>query len=581
MQRDDKARNDHPAVAVAIDRITRADGFGRQLLALLACPPNLTYLFDGLRRTLEIIQPDEGQFDRLVQPRLKCDAATLVARLESIVGSTGEIAAAVKDPERLALPMARVDERADHPFRRYCLSTSVYWSGLFYQEPRSGSDGVSKYGDFYAQLAPHFLSLTAKLDPQRYAEYMAQWAQAGGNRDATLPGARRGFHSRLSAAGLAARRLTLPEHRQLLDRLTDPELGSSLTDRVYVELERNAPQGGGGANGVNAAAKPGEASGADDPDKTNGSHAAWELLNNLGRLFVLTVPGWRRPGHSVETGPTEGGGGGGRRNKRLPDGYARISDTSFVQQVVELLEGAKVELLHDAANGETEPGESLDEGLPDDWISITEGESAGSGGGQATRTLASARQVAHVARYHQLLTLAPDAPTAAEIGKVAAWLRSLADGRGPWPQDDPTLPLAVATMFATGRSLEEVAGGLRIDDPHVRAPIAFSTASSTWRIRINGPVYADEVNAPCASEHPVHPIIELPDSGPFGRLAERFRSGAGPVPLGIQKLTGRFRRLLASTLASVAGTDHLSPFVLSRAIFRILLDVSHGDLGKL
>lgn len=113
----DRKQNDHPTVAGAIDSITGAAGFGYRLLATLGCPPNLSYLLDGLGRTLAIIRGQEGLFTSMVDVNavFGCQLSALESRIESIITRRDILLSRMHQPDRIALPMARATSSERHP----------------------------------------------------------------------------------------------------------------------------------------------------------------------------------------------------------------------------------------------------------------------------------------------------------------------------------------------------------------------------------------------------------------------------------------------------------------------------------
>lgn len=551
-----RKQNDHAAAAGAIDSIAGSIGFGFRLLAALGCPPNLSYLLDGLNRTLAIIRGREELFASMVDVDavFGCSLATLESRVESIITRRDILLRRMDAPDRVVTPMARATSSEKHPLRNYCLSTCAFWCGLFYTNPSPVAPGKARYDSLFSELAIHFLSLTATVDVEAYERFIDAWAEEG-VIPAELPAEMARFHGRLERAGLAARRLTLPKYRAAYDALLNSAEGETLDERLWSALDRPA----------------------ENPwDAEN-----FSVLNDLALLFVLTVPGWTRPWRvsEQELSPGTRTGGGGH-HESSPDGFVRISGTSYAQQAIHLDTGETiniVRLITEKRGSEADEPDEWD--IDDEWMTVTEEDSPIPDGGHATRVLRSRQQAAHIARHHQQLTLALDVPTQAELRGVVEWLRQLAAGHEPWPSEHPDVPLLIAISLSTGRSIEEIGdSGFRTDDSSSTSPVTYLTTRRVWRILINGPVYASGSYSPSPNEHPVSPVIELPDFGFFDALLQR--SGVLPAAqFQLRKPTLRARSAIDEALASVAGDSHLTSAMLPRVLFRLLLNAGHGDLA--
>lgn len=427
----------------------------------------------------------------------------------------------------------------------------MYWCGLFYTNPPGAQSGESRYDSLFSELAIHFLSLTATVDVNSYEQFIGAWAKDGAV-PAELPAQMARFHGRLASAGLAARRLTLRTHRAAYVALSNSVDGETLDDRLYDALER--------------------------PDSIPWDADNLVALNDLALLFILTVPGWTRPGRATERELSSGTHRGGAGHENLPDGFVRIAGTSYAQQAIQLDTGETVNIVRSITEGDESETDEPEEGeIADDWITVTEDESISSGGGHATRVLRSRQQAVHIARYHQQLTLASDVPTQSELRGVVDWLRQLAAGEKPWPVKHPEVPLLIAISLSTGRSIEEIGGaGFQADDPAPTCPVTYLTTRRAWRILINGPSYASASYSACPSEHPVNPSIELPDFGFFDALLDRSGiSRAAPR----RKPTLQARAAADEALASAAGDSHLTSVMLPRVLFRLLLNAGRGDLA--
>jgi hypothetical protein len=553
-----KNRNDHPAAAAAIDSITGAAGFGYRLLAVLGCPPNLSYLLDGLARTLAIIRAREELFALMVNVDVVfgCSLAALESRIESIIARRDILLLGMPAPGRITARMSRATSSAGHPLRNYCLSTCVYWCGLFYTNPPGAPLGQARYDSLFSELSIHFLSLTATVDVEAYEQFIGKWAEDG-VIPKKLPAEMARFHSRLASAGLAARRLTLPAYRAAYEALSRPAQSETLENRLYIALDR--------------------------PDADRWDDDNFLVLDDLARLFILTVPGWTRPGRDTEREFSPGSRGGGGGHGSLPDGFVRIAGTGYAQQAIRLDTGEIVNIVRliteEGASELDEPEDGEIADVADEWITVTEDDPTNPGAGHATRILRSRQQVSHIARHHQQLPLALDLPTQTELRGVVEWLRQLAMGQTVWPSRYPEVPLLIAASLSTGRSIEEIGNaGFRVDDPAPTAPVTYLTTGRVWRILVNGPVYASESHSAGANEHPVSPVIELPDFGSFDALLQR--SGISQVaPFELRTPTQKVRVAVDKTLASAAGDDHLTAVMLPRVLFRLLLNASRGDLA--
>lgn len=549
----DRRRNDHPAVARAVDSIVGVDGFGRRLLTALGCPPDLSYFVDGLSRTLAIIRAKPDLFVSMikVQRVFGCELPALEDRISHVIRDSPEHLSILDAPERFLAQMERLSNQESHPFRNYCLGTCIFWSGLFYTLPNSEADGHD-YTEFFSELAVHFLSLTSTVEPGAYQQFIAHWAEDGHTDSRFVPLRMSAFQNRLAEAGLAARRLTLTKHGKAFHALTASRTSDQLEDRLYTAL---------------------------DPGKqASWSREDWRILNELGLLFGRTIPGWCRPGHLNEGQRPTGKRGGGTRNRHLPDGFVRLSGTDYVQHTIQLDTGESIDLIQGAKELEADDDDPLEDQLEDDYLAIVESNSDSGQRGRGIRTIQSRRQAAHIARYHQQLTLALDVPTHPELRKLVGWLEQLATGGIQWPDTHPEIPLLIAASLATGRTIEEIrAAQFKPDDPSPVSPFTYLTGKHCWQLRIHGPTYATEAYAPAASEYPVDPTITLHDYGLFGQLLDR--SGlSGNDAFHLQKLTGAFRAAVDKTLASASGDRHVSTTVLARIMFRLLLSTSHGDL---
>lgn len=549
----EKTWNDHPDAAGAIDSITETTGFGYRLLATLGCPPNLAYLIDGLTRTLAIIRAREGLFAAMVDVDVVfgCSLATLESRIESIITRRDILLSRMHGPMRIMAPMARTTVSEWHPLRNYCLSTCVYWCSLFYTNPPDVPSDGARYDSLFSELAIHFLSLASTVDADAYEQFIGAWAKDGAV-PAEVPIQMARFHGRLARAGLAARRLTLRKHRAAYVALSNPVAGETLDDRLYSALAR--------------------------PNSDPWDASDFEILNDLALLFILTVPGWTRPGRATEQELSSGTHRGGGGHENLPDGFVRIAGTSYAQQAIRLDTGETVSIIRLVTEeGESETDEPDEGEITGDWITVTEDDSTASGGGHATRVLRSRQQAAHIARYHQQLTLALDVPTQSELRGVVEWLRQLAAGEKPWPVKHPEVPLLIAISLSTGRSIEEIKdAGFQADDPAPTCPVTYLTTRRAWRILINGPSYASASYSACPNEHPVSPAVELPDFGSFDALLGR--SGfSRAIPR--RKTTLQARTAVDEALASAAGDSHLTSVMLPRVLFRLLLNASRGDLA--
>lgn len=551
----DKKRNDHPTAAGAIDSITDTPGFGYRLLAALGCPPNLSHLLDGLARTLAIIRAQEELFASMldVDAVFGCSLATLESRIEAIITRQNILLSRMDAPERVAAPMARTTSSERHPLRNYCLSTCVYWCGLFYTSPPGAPAGEARYDNLFSELAIHFLSLTAAVDVDAYEEFIGAWAKDG-IIPTDLPAEMARFHVRLARAGLAARRLTLPEHRAAYDALSFSAEGETLDDRLYGALDRP------------------------DSDPWDGHNLP--ILNDLALLFILTVPGWTRPWRVTEQELSQGTRKGGGGHEKLPDGFVRIAGTRYAEQAIRLDTGEAVSIIRlITEEGGSDMNEQDDGEVGDEWITVTENDSSIPGAGHSIQVLQSRRQAAHIARHHQQLTLALDVPTQSELRSVVEWLRKLGTGQNVWPMRHPEIPLLIAISLATGRSIDEIGdAGFWVDDPSATTPVTYLTTQRVWRILINGPVYASGPYSASSNEHSINRVIELPDFGFFDALLQR--SGISRAsPFQLQKLTLQARVAVDETLASAAGDSHLTAAMLPRVLFRLLLNASRGDLA--
>lgn len=553
MPRINRKTNDHPVVEQLIKSITGLTEFAPRLLAMMNTPPNLTFLIDGIERTSYIVDQHGERLSQLVDlPKvIGCGIKELGRHFASILSERACIESELG--ARATAQMDRVDESKPHPLRSYCISTCVYWSGLFYTSHPDSPIGNHDYRDFYAELAVHFLALMAGADFERYAKFIDEWANAGNLENIPRPTDMARIHSRLSGAGRAARRLTLPEHWRLYEALANTEQDQHIEQRVFTAMALGEEHWG---------------------------EDQWQLLNALALLFVLTVKGWHRPGQTEKSERNSFNRSGGSRSASFRDGFVRISGTDYLRQTEEMENGHTLTLIRRFIDADQIDEEiPVDEQLDDDVIVITEEDEDSNAQGPAARLIHTRQQLRHIHCHLQQLTLARDLPTPTELQGVVNWLWRLTADPQQWPREYPAAPLLVAAALSLGRSVEQIRqDGISLIDQGADNPIEYLPTNGCWRIKVNGPDYSSDEYQAVATEYKLSSRIILQDHGPFGRLLEL----AGFIVsdrLPIQKLTGKFLGTLAADLVKAAGDNHIKPSMLPKVMLRLLLNASQGDLA--
>lgn len=267
----------------------------------LGIPPDGSYLLDGLRRSIPILE-DAGTHLRdalriVLGPRLEPDELlTQVRELEAWVSNQQ-----FPHDSPFLRVMARDNQDERHPLAGYCLSTLFHWPNLFYELPNQLSDDQvrpDRYRNLLQAFSAHVIAAQSTVLPVEYRSFCTQWWRDDLLPDRALYPDRR-LMGRTAAASRVIRRITTPDYKDLLDQLT------WTADPYHVALQRWDYLGTG------------------DLEQ--------QAVRTLSRFLHSIVPGWRKP-IAIET--RDNSGSSSRRSRvvhqTFGDGFIRISASQTI-----------------------------------------------------------------------------------------------------------------------------------------------------------------------------------------------------------------------------------------------------------
>ena len=286
------------------------------LLTQLGVPPDLRYLHDGLIATRTALAAHGEELATCLRavPGERLGPVRLVEAIDRVLSWVSTLSWAANDPRML--PIGRTSSREINPLSGYCLGLLHHWANLFYTaEPEPGvgrSGGDRGYASLQAEFSTYVLAAQSTMDPSDYLPYLRQW-HAEDRQPDDPPIDDRRLASRVASASRAVRRLSLLEHRELLEALRN-DSGAPLSRRLYEAMNM-------------------EWSPEQQP-----------LLNAMARLLEAVKPGWERPGGPGALRIAEARGNArGTRREKLRDGYVSLAGGEAFALTYELDEGLFVE----------------------------------------------------------------------------------------------------------------------------------------------------------------------------------------------------------------------------------------------
>lgn len=593
------------------------------LLTELGVPPNLQSLLDGLRRTRVCLERFPAELDVCLWriPGERLDSAQLIDG----IGMVLEWASAQSwpDDDLRCLSMERSVAAEDHPLYRYCVSTLLHWTDLYYVfEPPEAvanpADGLSaaSFESLMAEFSSYVIAAQATIEPDDYLGFCRKWW--GADRLPSIPlYPVKNLAGHVVGASRAVRRLSWPEHRSLLQFLLNPAHGEAFHERIFRAME--APQF---AYVLNGGAEPAETQVATDVGWSARDHAPQsdrQLLVQIALLLEQVRPGWTRP--STVRKRRNGGRRAGKRtrsqHRTFRDGYVRVPEQDVVRFDYVTDDGIAVEHLQPLPK--EDPARAPDDDT-DDGAEVGT-DSSGSGGNSATTeavdraTQAQRDGISWIPVGEQetdddidVVAIAPnsqDEPGAAtnqwakehmrrhalalglrkerlSLAQILHLLKAISRTAQRTPH--PSL-LALHASIALGRSIQEVEGfeihaghaDSRVDPDRIH----YFMGSRQWVFNSPVPAWADMPIQPI--EHPRMRQLWLGDRTDFHSLVERCKLFAGaqtpPSCRPFQKLTQKAHVRLDAFLRRALPQADATLAKCAGFLFQELLAVTRGDLG--
>lgn len=557
------------------------------LLTQLAVPHDLAYLRAGLGASQKIIHAHGDELSECLRvvPGRRLEPERLLLAIESALSNI-ELEQWSPSDERLA-PIGRLSRDTPHPLRGRCLDVLHLWSIIFYSaEIDQGQlELAQKYDALRDEFSVYVVAAQSMLSPRTYLAYLDEWARKDCQpADPLFDDSR--LNSRVASASRAVRRLSLIEHRDLLDALVQDD-GDPLHFRIYLALQGEWP----------------------DEQKN--------LLLAVARLLEVVRPGWRRPDPpSAAGGAHSGRKAVGTRRRTLRDGFVRLSGADAMSFQDEFDDEMAVEtiLIHEEDSDwdfdEDEPDGAFLDG--DEMLSAQkqrrktqeEQELAADGtewmpldclAGPASvesmlvgdpedeaefavrvpgiKPASESRWVAeHIRRSHQQHALARGRLTFDDAQLLLAAMRSE-------PSDSPLAKSLVRlhTMLALGRGATELPGLQILDsdsDSLDKGEIAYRLDVRTWTVDAAPPAWGDL--PPEEQERRVTTRLELADHTGFYDLLDHFRlNKAQRLP----RLSKRERGQLSEWCKKVLPNSPPTLVSCGRFLIHRLLEESGGDLA--
>lgn len=527
------------------------------LLIHIGIPPDLCYLLDGLRRTLEIIENNRDEFNDLIDAseegrNSQWSVETLVEQISRATHLAKQLIATSKfsvDP--IAWKMERRSILQNHPLNRHGISVCPHWANLFVEyPPESEQTDIKAYKALYSQVSRYVLAAQIRTRNLSFLDNYHGWADGKKNIsdiffDNSFP------VSRITTASLELRRLTLHTHVDVLRLLNAEQVDlkgrCDLAEKRFLEPTRLSHSDG--------TSHPEE----ERKEKTIADKRLSTALSSFRLLHELvfqdtTIVNRRRRFDSViqRASPVPG-----------PQGYVRIAADDLLASKEEVDDGVSfLRLFYDPNGGESD------------------------GTGQGAPPVDSANQ-------HPVVIVRTTSPTDARVGhrradagrllKLLPRLSSTSNidrsSLTPWQVSKlsesihsghmiPAHALLIATL-STGRDLRE--SGVRILDQIPDNEIEFGFLLGdrpAWIIHAPPPAYAED--GPTACERPTSPFILLPDYLGFRRHIGS--SSRQKIEWSHSKTDSMIQWLREALLDDFLTYSHLQSF-----LFRRLLGASKGD----
>ena len=510
----------------------------RWLFAILAVPPDLICLVDGMRRVSAYLSMyrlvwrellEAGSFPAMTESRL---AAAIEVAIETATALFGE-------SERVMGPMVRKDETQRHPLYRYCITVCPIWSTLF-NEPRTGTPDheVAIHRDLQALVMLYTMALYLRLRRPPYLADYDEWARSGRQPELDSGSAT----SRIRDASYQIRRLSTPEAAPELQAFVGAT-GDLLSCVHWADVRWPATS------------PPAETRGTEDVGRLRSESAnALRLLHE-----VYYEPRQRRTGHQSAVHYNVS-------HRGRPDGYVRLSGDQLTSGAESLDDGSELEHLFLCATTLPNEDGAVD---PADRCGIVVLSTPQTPWQRPYARLESLRQVEQVSRRLSASTYERVELTPWQVVRLA---RGLEEAKGGKSLSTPALVLAL-TLLSTGRDPEVAPVRFDADAVDEAAQGAIVCSGNGWRLPVHAPAYGDHPQNPEARL--MTQVLCLPDFFDTAAIA----GSAGIRRLGGNQSIQRLRNELDTWLAQLFSDDVVRARNLDHWLYRRLLDTGKRDVA--
>ena len=520
------------------------------VIATLSVPPDLAYLFDGLRRTRDLLECNRAAFDQLL------DAGRSVWRgtddlLSTIAVIDERVSTWCLPPDDPAMMrMERTSTESGHPLRGKCLQWCPYWANLFTEPERTAAATRQQaYRAISEQVALNLLVLLARRQSKDVLGAYATWASTG-----LQPEPMRGSDaSRILQASVQVRRLSEAAYAPVVDLMAGEF--ASLGERVEAATRLCA---GGVDRGLQPAVS-----------EVNRFLDAFRLLHEAVVEPLSPQPGTTR--HQPHT----------THRVQLPYGQVRLAHERVLVTEDELDDGSELRQLYAVDPGAKDVEPDLDGATPFAFA-IVEPTWDGAYDASATRyvRLETVRLTRAAVRSQSVPSCGPARLNDWQVARLAEALRN-PDGHRLSPQ----VKAVVLAMLATGR--DPFASRIPLVAPGAPSPeprglhgegICYLQGRGVWRVGVPAPAFAKHERV-AMQEAPTTACLDLPDLLNFD---EAVRDPAGARALAAAAAESTRDRLRGETeawLREVLWDPDARVQQVRALLQRRLLEVSGGDLA--
>jgi integrase len=506
-----------------------------ELIVMVGIPADLSYWFDGLRRTRLILQHDKEEFDELLQA--VGSPETTQTWLDRITLGEELARPMIESPDDpMSLEMGTPEAGKPHPLAHFCLSVCPHWTALFYeQDPSATPEQQNAYKALQAIVLRCVLAAHVRTrDVREFLDLYQEWRGIT-DKVAGL----KGDHPvrRIEAASRSLRRLAHVDFAPYIEWFVrEDETLIEMCDAVGEQLDNAATP----APGVK--------------DVSAGLRGILGDLRRLGELVLGTVS-VRSRGPSAARGETR---------REWPDGYIRITRGRLAFSVEQLDDETRLLRIFECADRRKlspsdwdEPGPPPIDASDQSGMTIMENSDAWEG----PRRLQSERQVAQIARQSTAPTHDRASLTHWQVTKL---LNAL-------PKVESELRSYLIVSLATGRDLAMLGLPILSRIPSRPPKIAFlAGAQPAWIVRIDPPAFADA--SVTNAERRTTSVLKLPDLLGFAACLGQ------PAP-SIVTWSSDIRPRARTWLRQELWDPSLCLGALDSFLSRRLLELTGGELG--